>query len=317
MTTEYDAELTTEWFDGLVSPRTGEQLYLKDNKLYSPKTGESFEICDQVAQLLVPEFEEDSLKEEIEAMQNLPIFGVNYFQKKFVQTIADRLFSLVPPRTGPPINFIEVGGGDGQFARCFLGFPGVRVFIGDICQKFLDLSPDSIRKVCCDACYPYFSKEGLDIAVFWVSFHHLPIENHNQALKVAVDSLRPGGVLVFFEPNTFYLPRHILLKTGLQKDVYFDENEKPVNPLTLHEQLVALGLREVFTETIQPPYSIKFLKKLKNWWFYFLVVELMYRIDRFFILPLTSLFFGRHKALFKWLRKYMASYFLAVYKKPS
>lgn len=55
---------------------------------------------------------------------------------------------------------MEIGGGDGQFARYFLNFSGMRVFIGDICQKFLTLGPDAIRKVCCDACYRYFERGG-------------------------------------------------------------------------------------------------------------------------------------------------------------
>jgi SAM-dependent methyltransferase len=172
-----------------------------------------------------------------------------------------------------------------------------------------------MRKICCDARYPYFEDSGLDVAVFWVSFHHLSQEDQRRTLEVAVKALKPGGLLAFFEPNTFFLPRHILLKTRMRKDIYFDDQEKPLNYLAIREMLGDLKMEELSTDFIQPPYSLEFVKKLNNWPFYFFIVELLYRGDRYLSLPLSRFLLGRYKKLFNRLRRWSASYFLSLYRK--
>lgn len=63
-------------------------------------------------------------------------------------------------------------------------------------------------------------KEGGDCATFWVSFHHLPIENQGKALEVAVDSLRPGGILVFLNRIRFF-PKTYFIKNRPSKRCFF------------------------------------------------------------------------------------------------
>lgn len=311
------AGLPPDWFEGLVSPRTSAKLHHRNGSLCSDKTGEHFEVSGQVAQLLVKELQSENLTNELKAMESLPVFGVSYFREEFLRLVACELHTLIRSEVNLPINIMEIGGGDGQFARNFLKFDPIRVFIGDISSKFLGLAPAGIRKVCCDACFPYYEEEGLDLAAFWVSLHHLSHENQEKALRVAVRSLKRDGLLVLFEPNTFYLPRHLLLKTCLQKDVYFDDEEKPLDFSALKAIAESAGLKEVYTRFIQPPYALPFLKKLKNWPFYFMIVECLYRIDRHLVLPISNFLLACFPNTRNRIRKYSASYFLSVYRKTS
>ena len=303
------------WFEGLVSPRTSAKLYYQDGALCSDKTGERFEISGQVAQLLVRELQSQSVADELKAMDLLPVFGVSYFREEFLSSVARELYDLICSTANSSINIMEIGGGDGQFARVFLKFDHARVFIGDISKKFLELAPIGIHKVCCDACFPYYEEEGLDLVMFWVSLHHFSYENQEKALKVAVRSLKRGGLLVLFEPNTFFLPRHIVLKTRLKKDVYFDEEEKLLDFSVLKVIVESAGMEEVYTKFIQPPYTLSLLKKLKNWRFYFIAVECLYQIDRHIVLPITNFLLAPFPNIRNRIRKYSASYFLSVYRK--
>ena len=108
-----------------------------------------------------------------------------------------------------------------------------------------------------------------------------------------MDSLKPNGILAFFEPNSFFLPRHFILNTSLKKHVYFDDEEKPINYIEIRKSMGNLGMKEVYTRFVQPPYNRKFLKRLKFWVFYYLVVKILYNLDRHFLLPLANLIFGK------------------------
>jgi SAM-dependent methyltransferase len=307
--------LPPNWFDGLVSPKTNQKLYFNGDCLLTSNQDEIFPVLDEIANLLVSDFSDETLQEELKAMASLPNFESGYFRNEFFDFVSQKVNSLTEKATSSPRKIIEIGGGDGQFARRFLEFDQTDVFICDIYEGFLKKAPLKIRKICCDARYPYFEDGGLDVAVFWVSLHHLSLVDQTKAIEVAVKSLKPGGLLVFFEPNTFFLPRHIILKTFMRKDVYFDDEEKPLNYLAINEILKPLKLEELSTDFIQPPYSFDFVKKLKNWPFYFFVVELLYRMDRHLSLPFAKILIGEDKNKFKALRKRSASYFLSFYRK--
>ena len=307
--------LPPNWFDGLVSPKTNQKLHLNGDCLLTSNHDEVFPVSDEIANLLVSGFSDGTLQEELKAMASLPDFESGYFRNEFFDFVSQKVNNLIEKSTSSPRKIIEIGGGDGQFARRFLEFDQTDVFICDIYEGFLKKAPLKIRKICCDARYPYFEDGGLDVAVFWVSLHHLSLADQTKAIEVAVKSLKPGGLLVFFEPNTFFLPRHIILKTFMRKDVYFDDEEKPLNYLAINEILKPLKLEELSTDFIQPPYSFDFVKKLKNWPFYYFVVELLYRMDRHLSLPLAKILIGEDKNKFKALRKKLASYFLSFYRK--
>jgi SAM-dependent methyltransferase len=309
-----NSSLPLGWFDGVVSPATLEKLSYRDGVLQSKSSKEKFKVDGELVDLLVPELQNKSLIDELEAMDSLPVYGVSYFKEQFIESVTRELYGLLSSPAGSQVNIVEIGGGDGQFARHFLKYDQTRVFIGDICQKFLELAPDGIRKIRCDMCHPFYEENGLDLAVFWVSLHHLTEPDQIKALKVALASLKPNGLLVFFEPNAFFFPRQILLKTFLKNHVYFDDEEKPIDYLKIREDLCVLGMKEVCTRFIQPPYALKFLKKLKYWPFYFIGVGLLYWLDRFLLLPFGKFIFGSGY-WFEKIRKYSASYFLAVYRK--
>jgi SAM-dependent methyltransferase len=307
--------LPPNWFDGLVSPKTKQKLRFSGDCLLTSNREEIFPISDDIANLLVSDFSDEILQEELKAMASLPNFESGYFRNEFFDFASQKINNLIEKPVSSTRKIIEIGGGDGQFARRFLEFDQTDVFICDIYEGFLKKAPVKIRKICCDARYPYFEDGGLDAAIFWVSLHHLSLADQNKAIEVVVKSLKPGGLLVFFEPNTFFLPRHIILKTFMRKDVYFDEEEKPLNYLTIKEILRPLKLEELSTDFIQPPYSFDFVKKLSNWPFYFFVVELLYRMDRHLSLPLSKILTGRDQKKFEALRKRSASYFLSMHRK--
>ena len=101
----------------------------------------------------------------------------------------------------------------------------------------------------------------------------------------------------------------------MRKDVYFDDEEKPLSHLDIQGKLRSSNMEELGTEFIQPPYSLEFVKKLNNWPFYFFGVELLYRLDNHLNLPLSKFFLSRYNKLFNGLRKRSASYFLSLYRK--
>ncbi|MBT3509925.1 MAG: methyltransferase domain-containing protein [Nitrospina sp.] len=307
--------LPSDWFEGLVSPRTSDNLHLSGNSLVAANTDERFEVNNRVARLLSPELTDETLVNELNAMEGLPVYGVSYFNQEFLHFISQELHELDQKSCDSNFNMIEIGGGDGQFARHFLRFDQSRIFVADIAEKFLKLAPDKVRKVCCDARYPYFEKNKLDLAVFWVSFHHLTESDQKKAVAVAVNSLKPNGILAFFEPNSFFLPRHIILNTFLRKHVYFDDEEKPVNYMGVRNSLEGLGMKEVYTRFIQPPYSWKFIEKLKFGGFYYFAVKFLYFLDRFFLLPIANLVFGKSEKRLEKIRRYSASYFFSVFRK--
>ena len=307
--------LPSDWFAGLVSPKTSKNLHLSGTALNTKNTGESFEVTEKIARLLVPEFEDEALANELNAMMALPVYGVSYFKQQFLDSISQELYGLGKISKNPSFNMIEIGGGEGQFARHFLKFAQSRVFVVDIAENFLKLAPDEIRKVCCDARYPYFEKNKVDLAVFWVRFHHLTESDQKKAIKVAVDSLKPNGLLAFFEPNTFFFPRHLILNTFLKKHVYFDDEEKPINYLDIRKNMNSLGMKEVCTRFIQPPYSLAFLKKLKFGVLYYLVVKVLYSLDRYFLFPLGNFIFGKSDKSLEKIRRYSASYFFSIFQK--
>jgi len=74
------------WFDGLVSPKTCHRLQLKGDTLLESTRKEKFEVSDNIAQLLIPEFRDEVLEEELKAMDALPVFGVAYFQQDFLES---------------------------------------------------------------------------------------------------------------------------------------------------------------------------------------------------------------------------------------
>jgi ubiquinone/menaquinone biosynthesis C-methylase UbiE len=313
--TSSKSHLPTDWFEGLVSPRTSQNLFLSKNSLVAKNTGEKFEVIEGIAKLLVPEFKDESFANELNAMEALPVYGVSYFKQEFLHSISQELFGLSRESESLSFRMVELGGGDGQFARHFLAFDQSRVFIADIGESFLKLAPDQIRKVCCDARFPCFENNTIDLAVFWVSFHHFSEKDQKKALEVAVASLKPNGMLVFFEPNSFFFPRHIMLNTFLREHVYFDDEEKPISYLDVRKYMEKMGMEEVCTRFIQPPYALEFLKKLKFWILYYVVVKFLYILDRYFVYPISKLFLGKSVKTLEKIRSFSASYFFSVFQK--
>ncbi|MZH03667.1 MAG: methyltransferase domain-containing protein [Nitrospinae bacterium] len=313
--TSSNPHLPTDWFEGLVSPRTSQNLFFAENSLTTKDTNECFEVHERVARLLAPELKDETLANELSAMDGMPVFGVSYFEQNFLRYISQELYDLAGKFSGSHFNMVEIGGGDGQFARQFLGFEKSRVFVADISEKFLRLAPDKIRKICCDARHPYFEKNKLDLAVFWVSFHHLTKTDQKKALEVAVASLKPNGILAFFEPNSFFLPRQIILNTFMKKHLYFDDEEKPVNYMDIRKNTGDLGLKEVSIRFFQPPYCWEFVKKLKFGAFYYLAVKFLYFLDRYIFFPLGKKIFGESEKRLVRIRRYSASYFFSVFQK--
>ena len=62
---------------------------LKGDTLLESTREERFEVSDNIAQLLIPEFRDEVLEEELKAMEALPVFGVAYFQHDFLESIVE------------------------------------------------------------------------------------------------------------------------------------------------------------------------------------------------------------------------------------
>jgi SAM-dependent methyltransferase len=123
---------------------------------------------------------------------------------------------------------------------------------------------------------------SIDVAVFWVSLHHLNGADMKQALERAVEALAPGGLLLLFEPNSLFFPRHIVLNTFLKSLVYLDDEEKLINIKNICDIVRLQKMKPLFVESHNPPYNPDFLKQLRGGWLFYPFVEIMYLLERFF-----------------------------------
>jgi len=265
---------TTKRTTLLVSPLSGKPLAAEGEYYATADGGERYPAADGIIDLLVDDLLDDAARHEIESFQTNPTVGTCYFRRSVFAKAAALLRRYAPQSEGE-LRFAELGGGEGYLARHIAGaFQTGSVYVCDISRRSLQLAPESLHRVCCDVRLPIFQEGGLDAAAFWVSLHHFSPADARRCLQAAAAALRPGGVLMLFEPNRMFLPRRVMMRLKtLRRKVYCDSEEKHLRLDECLELARSAGLAEIRTHFINPPYARPFIKKLNAGVSLFLATE--------------------------------------------
>lgn len=112
------------------------------------------------------------------------------------------IFTLLPP---PPLRLLDIGCGPGWTSR-FFARRGYEVLGIDICEDMIDVAQELNEREGLPhlgfqvADYETMETRGdFDIAVFFDSLHHAI--NEEAALRMAYESLKPGGICITSEPG--------------------------------------------------------------------------------------------------------------------
>lgn len=305
-------------FEHLVSPKSGSPLKQADGCLVNQDGSESFSIQEGIACLLSADTLDDSKKHEVNIFDSIYIKNVSYMRTCLFEKIMAKVKQVLPnsfDKSKRRSVVAEMGGGEGHWARYVKDhIPHSEVFVCDLSIETLKRAPLHLRRVCADIAGYIFENNSLDLVCFWISLHHLGTEDRINALAKAVEALDDRGILLIFEPNRTFSLRKIMLNTRLRKDVYIDEREEAIDFSGLSVILKNLGLKELGTYFMNPPYNLGYLKKLKHWFIYFLAVEFLYKIDKWlFNLILGDIFSAKQS----WLKKYLSLYGCLIYKKET
>lgn len=304
------------FFKGLISPKTGKPLQVKDDSLITEDGEEVFSIIEGIAYLLSSDNLDKRKQHEINVFDNLVVQDVPYFRTSLFYDVINKVCSCLKGKTEhskKDFKIVEMGGGEGHWASyAYNKIPNTSVFVCDLSHNTLKRAPKTLQRICADVSYPIFEKNSIHLATFWVSLHHLEIEDRKKALKEIACDLVENGLLIVFEPNINFWPRQIMYRSRFSSDVYLDEKEQALDFSEISEICKDLGLVEVSIGFLNPPYNIYFLKKLKKWIIYFSVVEFLYRLDRWIFNPIFRTIFSNNQNKFK---KYLTLYGLAIYRK--
>lgn len=270
-------------YDLLASPATGAPLVREPGGLRG-SDGVLYPLAGGIADLVDARFSDALVTEESALFDSIPLAGLCYFRPGLFDSVIAELGPLLANRDNP--SCAEIGGGEGWMVRAFVdAFPCATGFVCDVARRPLTLADPRLVRIRGDARRPYLQPGTLDVAVFWVSLHHFQAGDLARCLGEAVTALRPGGLLLLFEPSDHFLPRRLFYKMPLRHLVYFDEEEKGVNLVRLQSTTEALGLRRLSACGVNPPYSLAFLRHFRLWPLFWAVVEALYQLDRTILAP--------------------------------
>lgn len=312
----FSKEDTQGWLSNVVSPYDGAPLVEKGGALHF-SNGEVISVVDGIVDILDVRNADDALAAELEVFDAIPVEKVCYFKESIFESVFSVLEKHIDVKRNAPLSCAELGGGEGYFAARFKKhFHGSEAYVCDISLKHLQNASGDLRRIRCDIRKPYLRKNSLSAAVFWVSLHHLDVQDMNEAFEQAVKTLKPGGMMIIFEPNGDFLPRRVFMNSSLRHNVYFDHQEKPLKYDDLTAMARAAGMEEVFITAYSPPYNPNFLKLLKKWFLFQAATDALHLFEgimRMLLrarLPATALKRDKNKAMLG-----LGSYIFAIFKK--
>ncbi|MEK6715190.1 MAG: class I SAM-dependent methyltransferase [Candidatus Omnitrophota bacterium] len=305
----------SEEFEILVSPETGLPLRYINSRLETETGTESFPVHNGIACLASVQNLSEIKRYEMGIFNSIPIQGIPYFRTCLLRDIMKVVKSVIRSLRGDLGKFVvaEMGGGEGYWARFIKeDLRDAIVFVCDLSMDALARAPDHLKKVCADISRPIFKKKSIHLASFWVSLHHLEKADMRNALFEISKVLDDDGVLLIFEPNYAFLPRKIMYRTRLGKDVYFDKHEQAIDFSKINKIAESFNLVEVVTHFMNPPYNYDFIRRLRRGGIYLPVVEALHRIDKCLLSPIVGDMFSAKQSR---LKKYFSLYGLSIYRK--
>jgi len=296
----------------LASPVSLKPLRAQGDSYVTDDGGEQYDASGGIINLLSDELLDETAAHEIDSFAANPVIGTCYFRRPLFKKAISHLRRALDTQTGE-LRFAELGGGEGYLARRVADdFRSRDVYVCDISRRYLQLAPQTLIRVCCDVRFGVFQAGALDAAAFWVSLHHFTRGDAERCLTQAYRALRPGGVLMLFEPNRLFFPRRMLMKLPfLRKKVYFDAAEKH---LSVHDCLAVareIGFTTAGVRFVNPPYSWSFVRKLRAAPLFFALTEALHLCDSIALSAAIGALLRLVGARARW-----GLYFLAMLRKP-
>lgn len=260
-------------WDILVSPADGRPLQADGSGRLVASDGTVYTSTGGIIDLLDPRFCDEAVTAEIDVFHKLPIERVPYFrQEVFMEAVKVTCDAL----GRPPESFVEIGGGEGYLAQAFAGASeNCMSFVCDVSLRSLANAGAQLHKVRCDARRPYFASGTIDAAAFWVSLHHFSGDDMRMAVRRAAEILKPGGVLLVFEPSEDFIVRRLFYRSKLSRLVYFDDQEKGVRYAALEEWARAENLEPYLVTGRNPSYNLHFLRHFTLWPLFYVATEFL------------------------------------------
>jgi SAM-dependent methyltransferase len=277
--------------NNLVSPKTGELLIQREGYFSSADEKERFAVEDGIIWLLDAALLDKDKAYEKSLFDSIKIQNVSYVRRVFLNDAFRRISPFFKDKK--TLRIAEMGGGEGHWAGYIKNnLPFADVFVCDLSHKALQRAPKTLNLVCADITCPIFARKSMDLICFWVSLHHLDPASRREALRQASEALIDGGILLVFEPNKKFFLRQIVYKSRLSKDVYPHEREQALDFNELSGDAKRFGLEKNGVYFLNPPYNLRFVRKLKKWILYFAAVEFLYRMDKYILDPLLGNIFS-------------------------
>lgn len=259
----------------LVDPVHRAGLTLADGALIATD-GTRYPVSDGIADLIASRPLEGRAAHEADVFDSLPIEGVCYFRPDLFTRVLDKILPLLGcTRTG-----VEIGGGEGWFARAFMAGTGAAAYVCDVSRRALANADPTLFRIHCDVRRPYLADGTIGLAAFWVSLHHFSDEDRAAALDEGCRMLAKDGLMLVFEPNRLFLPRRLFMASPLAKLVYFDDHEEALDCRVVTGELARRGFELVCSEGVNPPYGIAFLRYFKAWPLFWAATEALRLLDR-------------------------------------
>jgi SAM-dependent methyltransferase len=172
----------------------------------------------------------------------------------------ESVLDLLPPIRG---DVLELCSGSGMFTKRV-----PKKFKSYTCLDLSQSLLDSLLRVCPDiipvqgnAENPEFPPASFDMVLVFAGLHHIPDED--KAIENAYTLLRPGGLLVAFEPNADCWFRKPMLKLKKILNLYTDD-ERFLVPGDISQKMGSTGFKDIEIKYRTPEYNPEHLRTLLN-----------------------------------------------------
>ena len=177
---------------------------------------------------------------------------------------------------------LDIGGGSGMISRLLMRQPDTYCICLDLSMHMLKHSP--VTAVQADAMYLPFANESFDLVVAAAFFHHIPGQE-SSLLKECWRILKPGGRLIGYDPNAHCIQNVLFMTDGILRLKFFSPDELPIAPELMKKVSIdanyshftcklftfkndKLTMFEIIQRFLINPFSIGFMKKYLDRWFF-------------------------------------------------
>lgn len=168
------------------------------------------------------------------------------------------------PATFAPCAILEIGCGSGAFGVRLQKHFNSRANVG------LDISFNLLQRhrfspVLGDGQWLPFANQSFDLIAASASLHH--IHNLKQTLSEVARLVKPGGRMIFIEPNADHPYRRVVVDGGFLRDWFLKTSDESIFPTDLSQMLGELGFRNTTFHYLTVQNRKPSLLGRMQWWF--------------------------------------------------